>query len=109
MVYTDVFKGFQIRDITYLVEPKTKPIKYDVVKWVEHDPPLKTTNLETGKKETTERTCYSVATIEFNQKEPCFEFNSVGLRWLSEHPDTDVEEWIIKWCEYKLHELVNNI
>ena len=89
--YTERYKGFQIRDVPYVGEPPTDiPPRFDVVKWQSYDPP---------------ECCYSVGYLEYNAKEPCFEFKSCGLRWLEAHPDEDVENWIIKWCDYKLQEL----
>ena len=106
--YTDIYKGFQIRDCNYLFgTPEDTPIRFDIVKWEEHEP-YEVTDLETGEKKQTTRNCYSVATLEYDEKEPCFELISIGLRWLDAHPDKDVEDWIIKWCEYKLHELYTN-
>lgn len=52
-----------------------------------------------------EEYCYSVGRLVYNAKEPDFDFNSIGLRWLEAHPDEDVENWLIKWAEYKLQEL----
>lgn len=90
--YTGIYKGFQIRDVTYLGEPPTDiPPTFDVVKW------------DNSRK--VNKYCYTVGTLEYNAKEPCFEFKSCGLRWLEAHPDEDVENWIIKWCDYKLQEL----
>ena len=90
--YTGRYKGFQIRDVNYLGEPPTDiPPTFDVVKW----------RNEGG----TNEYCYTVGRLEYNAKEPCFEFKSCGLRWLASHPDEDVENWIIKWCDYKLQEL----
>ena len=90
--YTGRYKGFQIRDVACLGEPPTDiPPTFDVVKW--------DSNEKIGKY------CYTVRTLEYNAKEPCFEFKSCGLRWFEAHPDEDVENWIIKWCDYKLQEL----
>jgi hypothetical protein len=90
--YTERYKGFQIRGMTYLGEPPTNiPPTFAIVKWDTKDD---------GKEY-----CYSVGYLEYNAKEPCFEFKSCGLRWLEAHPDEDVENWIIKWCDYKLQEL----
>ena len=90
--YTGRYKGFQIRDVNYLGEPPTDiPPTFDVVKWRNE-----------GR---INEYCYTVGRLEYNAKEPCFEFKSCGLRWLKAHPDEDVENWIIKWCYYKLQEL----
>lgn len=90
--YTERYKGFQIRDVCYVEEPpKDEPLKYDVVQWYRRD--------------FSEEFCWSVANLVYDPKEPCFDLESIGLRWLECHPDEDVENWIIKWCEYKLQEL----
>lgn len=104
--YTERYKGFQIRDVIYLGEsPKDTPPTFDIVKWEKYDRPTMTTNLRTGEQEESTEYCYSVGRLVYDAKEPCFDFEGVGLRWLEAHPDEDVEEWIIKWCEYKLQEL----
>ena len=110
--YTGRYKGFQIRDVAYLGEPPTDiPPTFDVVKWECYDAGQVVKTLD-GERVTTlydgshlEEYCYTVGTLEYNAKEPCFEFKSCGLRWLEAHPDEDVENWIIKWCDYKLQEL----
>ena len=108
--YTGRYKGFQIRDVSYLGEPPTDmPLTFDVVKWKSYDIPIEARDLFGNKiTKTLEEYCYSVGYLEYNAKEPCFEFKSCGLRWLEAHPDEDVEKWIIKWCEYKLQELDND-
>lgn len=113
--YTEIFKNYQIRDVQYLImdetsskdPPKDKPIEFDVVKWYDHKP-IEIIDGETGEKKISTRSCYSVGRLVYNPKEPYIDFQSVGLRWLEEHPDEDVENWLIKWCEYKLVELYCN-
>ena len=88
--YTEIYKGFQIRDPVYIGEPpKDIPPTYDIVKWFKNDPDH----------------CYTVGWLIYDEKEPCFNFKSCGLRWLEEAPDEDVCKWIIRWCDYKLIEL----
>ena len=99
--HTDIFKGFQIRDICRLNElpeppTTTKPeppttTKYDVVQWFK------------GHGE--EPHCWSVARLVYDEKEACFDLESIGLRWLESHPDQEVCDWILKWCEWKIMEL----
>ena len=104
--YTERYKGFQIRDVSYFGEPPTDiPPTFDVVKWESYDTPIEARDVFGNKIETSKEFCYSVGNLEYNAKEPCFEFKSCGLRWLEAHPDADVENWIIKWCDYKLQEL----
>ena len=103
--YTERYKGFQIRDVTYLGEPpKNIPPTFDVVKW-ESDTPIEAVDIVDGKRKTFTEYCYSVGHLVYDPKEPCFDFESVGLRWLEAKPDEDVINWVIKWCEYKLQEL----
>lgn len=107
-VYSGIYKGFQIRDCNFIGKPpEDAKYKFDIVKWEDHDP-YTVTDWETGEKKSSSRSCYSVATLIYNPREPDFELHSVGLRWLEEHPDEDVEDWILKWCEYKVHELFTN-
>lgn len=90
--YTERYKGFQIRDVTYLCDPpQNAPLQYDIVRWAK----------DNGGKDY----CWSVGRLIYNPKEPCFDFESVGLRWLEANPNEDVNSWVIKWCEYKLQEL----
>ena len=100
--YTPIVDGFQIRDIvtlenfgsnTYPENPK----RFDIVKWVECEP-YKATDLKTGKEVIKTKHCYSVGTLEWNQKEPCFEFKSVGLRWLESNPSERVIKMILGFC-----------
>lgn len=94
--YTEKYKGFQIRDVNYLGErPKDAPLEFDIVKWY--------VDAYDNKEH-----CWSVANLIYDPKEPCFDLQSIGLRWLEEHPDKDVENWIIAWCEYKLRELYSD-
>lgn len=90
--YTERYKGFQIRDVAYLGDPpQDAPLQYDVVKW----------ETDEGGRDY----CWSVGNLVYDPKEPCFDFESIGLRWLEAKPDEDVINWVIKWCEYKLQEL----
>ena len=107
--YTDIYKGYQIRDCTYLNEPpKDIPITFDVVRWKYRSKPVKVIDAETGKDKMVDKYCYSVAHIVYDEREDWFDFKSIGLRWLEEHPDKDVENWIVDWCKYKVRELREN-
>ena len=44
--------------------------------------------------------CWSIAHLRWNKKEPCFEFESVGTRYLVYRKE-GLEEWLLKWCELK--------
>ena len=100
--YTDIWKGFQFRSPTYL-DGHIEPYEFDLVKWQEHEP-YEVTNFETGEKEMSDRSCFSIATLTWNPKEEWFDFRSVGLRYL-EHRIDRLEEWILKFCEFKAIEL----
>ena len=90
--YTERYKGFQITDVAYLGDPpQNAPLQYDIVRWARGDDDREY--------------CWSVGHLVYDPKEPCFDFESDGLRWLKAKPDEDVMNWIIKWCEYKLQEL----
>ena len=103
--YTDRYKGFQIRDPVYLGEPpKDIPPTYDVVKWEQHEP-CEVIDAKTGEKKIATEHCYTVGWLVYDEKEPCFDFKSCGLRWLEEEPTPDVSHWLVKWAEYKLWEL----
>ena len=103
--YTEIVDGFQIRDVAYLGEPqKNRPVEFDIVKWVDCEP-HEVTNFITGKKEIQTRYRYSVAFLEWNPKEPCFEFKSVGLRWLRANASESVIKMILNFAENKQREL----
>ena len=105
MEYTDRIDGFQIRDVTYLGEPpKDAPIRFDIVKW-EQTEPRRVINLKTGQYEDSTEYCYSVGRLEWNTKEPCMEFYSIGLRWLYANPPQRVVDAIIEFAEKKSEEL----
>lgn len=88
MDYTKRIEGFQIRDITYLpgYEPKEPERRFDIVKW-------------NGESET--EYCYSVATLEWNNKTRDFEFKSIGMRWLKEYPSSYVYNLILNFAAFK--------
>ena len=54
--------------------------------------------METGEKKISTRSCYSVAQIWWNEKEPCWEFESVGTRFLEEYQE-GLCEFVLKWIE----------
>lgn len=92
--YTPIVDGFQIRDITYITAlnkyPENPP-KFDIVKWEEIDG-------ETGEERQITKYCYSVGRLEWNPKKPCFEFESIGLRWLESNPSERVIKMILGFC-----------
>lgn len=102
------FKDFEIRDIVYFGKPpKDRPIEFDLVKWQEHEP-YEVIDLGTGEKKMSTKHCFSIARLWWNDHEPCFEFESVGLRYLENRED-GLEEWLLKWCELKEYEILYEI
>lgn len=93
------FKQFEIRKPTYAcpekIDDEIKKYQFDVVKWSNDN-----------------KTCFSIATLIYNPKEPCFDMRSVGLRYL-EHREEGLEEFIIQWCKtqsivFKYEEDINS-
>ena len=86
------FKQFEIRKPTFIGDPPTPEYyKYNfaVVVWAEDN-----------------SHCWSIARLRWNKKEPCFEFESVGTRYLTYRQD-GLEEWLLKWCELKEIEYIH--
>lgn len=84
------FKDFEIRPVKSLdgvIDPK----RFELVKWYDHEPYIHGESTST-------RSCFVVAWLEWNAKEPCFELTSVGLRLVENWAD-GLDQFIIKWCE----------
>ena len=84
------FKDFEIRPVKSLdgvIDPK----RFELVKWYDHEPYVHGESTST-------RSCFVVAWLEWNDKEPCFELKSVGLRLVKNWAD-GLDQFIIKWCE----------
>ena len=84
------FKDFEIRPVKSLdgvIDPK----RFELVKWYDHEPYIHGESTST-------RSCFVVAWLEWNAKEPCFELTSVGLRLVENWAD-GLDKFIIKWCE----------
>lgn len=99
------YKDFEIRPTTFL-DGHIDPKKYDVVKWYKTDKPMEVLDGRTGEKKMQDTFCFSVAHLEWNAKEPCWEFKSVGTRFL-EHYEDGLCQFItqyIKLLEYCLEE-----
>ena len=90
------FKDFEIRPTCFLDGP-TDPKRWDVVKWHDHGP-VAVTDWNTGEKKISTRSCYSVASLKWDEKEGCWDFKSVGLRFLRDYVD-GLNEFILKWTE----------
>ena len=106
MNYTDRIDGFQIRDVTYIgLPPKDAPPMFDIVKWEPYSQPQQAVDMRTGEVKTVTEYCYSVARLVWDRKESCFDFRSVGLRWLETWPGANVKDMILKFCWEKEKEL----
>lgn len=84
------FKDFEIRPVKSL-DGVIDPRRFELVKWYDHEPYVHGENTST-------RSCYVVAWLEWNDKEPCFELVSVGLRLVKNWVD-GLDKFIIRWCE----------
>ena len=90
------FKDFEIRPACF-IDGHTDPKTWDVVKWC-HCEPIEVIDIETGKKKISDTYCFSIALLEWNEKEPCWEISSVGTRFL-EYYEEGLNEFILKWLE----------
>ena len=98
-IFPPPIDDFEICWPTYLSDKDpTTERRYDIVRW-EACKPREVINLKTGKKEMRDRFCYTVATLWWNEKEPCFEFESCGLRWLEANPTPSVIKMILDFCK----------
>lgn len=91
------FKDFEIRP-TDFIDGHKDPNKFSLCKWYKTDKPIKVTDWETGKEKMQDTFCYVVAFIEWNEKEPCWEFKSVGTRFLEDYEE-GLSEFILKVME----------
>lgn len=72
-----IFKTFEIRAIN--------DTDFEIVKWND---------------EKCSTTCYVVAYLKYNKKEPCYEFESCGLRFLKHYED-GLAEFINAFAEFQ--------
>lgn len=99
--YTPIVEDIQIRDINYLScldKYPENPTRFDIVKWVNCEP-FETIDGRSGIEKTIDKYCYSIGTLEWNKHEPCFEFKSIGLRWLEAKPSNKVINMILGFCK----------
>ena len=101
--YTEEWNGFQFRAPSYL-DGHINPHKFDLVKWVEHEP-YEVIDCYSGEKKLSTRHCFSIGFLTWNEKEECFDFKSVGLRYL-EHRVEGLEKFILDFCYMMEKELV---
>lgn len=101
--YTPIVDGFQIRDIVYIgtepfAESESSLQEFDIIKWEECEPHEIIDEI-TNKRKVITKFCYSVGFLEWDKKESCFEFKSVGLRWLEANPTERVIKMILMFCK----------
>ena len=90
------FKDFEIRPVKS-IDGVIDPNRFELVKWYDHEP-TSVTDMRTGEKRISTRSCFVVALLEWDAKEPRFELTSVGLRLVENWVD-GLDKFIIKWCE----------
>ena len=90
------FKDFEIRPVKS-IDGVTDPNRFELVKWYNHKP-TPVTNMRTGEKSISTRSCFVVAWLERKDKELGFDLTSVGLRLVKNWAD-GLDQFIIKWCE----------
>lgn len=110
--YTDRIKDFQIRDVIYLEDiigkkVENRPTRFDIVKY-EQCEPHEVIEFKNGRKKIQTEYCYSVGHLEWDSKEPGFEFSSVGLRWLESGADEEVIKMILDFANKKEKELLDD-
>lgn len=91
------FKDFEIRPTCFL-DGHTDPKQWDVVKWCKREKAVRVFDIGLGEYKMSDTYCFSVAHIEWNEKEPCWEFRSVGTRFL-EYYEEGLCEFVYKWTE----------
>ena len=84
------FKNFEIRPVKS-IDGVIDTKRFELVKWYDNEPYVHGESTST-------RSCFVVAWLEWNDKEPCFELKSVGLRLVENWAD-GLDQFIIKWCE----------
>lgn len=90
------YGNFELRPPTYL-DGHFEPDVYDLVLW-ENTAPHEVTDFRTGEKRISTRYCFSIASLKWDKKEFCFDFESCGTRYL-EHRIDGLEEWLLDFCE----------
>lgn len=85
------------------VDGHHEPHKFDLVKWEDHEP-YEVTDWVTGEKTISTRHCFSVGQLTWDPREPGFEFESIGLRYLQYRVD-GLEKFILDFCEMMRKEL----
>lgn len=88
---------FALRKVAYIDGRDTFPYEIAIVKEVQCAP-FTAYSLEEAKFEAHTSYTYAVAKLKWKDKEPCWEFISVGTRYL-EDGNTELNEWLLDFCE----------
>lgn len=72
------------------------PHKIHVVKWVECEP-FTAYSFDKKKYVTVDKHCYVIGSLEWNDHEPCWEFSSVGTRYLEDGTE-ELNKWLMDFC-----------
>lgn len=104
-IYTDIWNEFQFRAPVYL-DGHYDPYKFDLVKYEEHEP-YEVIDFYTGEKIMVTKTCFTIGTLIWDNKEGGFEFESCGLRYLKYRID-GLEKFILDFCNMMKKELLKD-
>ena len=104
--YTEIWNGFQIREPVFLTGKKD-PYMFDLVNWEAHNP-IEVTELSTGKKKISTRSCFTVGTIRWDTREPGFEFESCGLRFLENYVE-GLNQFVLDFCEKQKPKMIKRM
>lgn len=102
-VYTDIWNDFQFRQPCYL-DGHFEKYKFDLVRWCTRPEPVEVFNLNTVKKQMSDKYCFSVGQLVWREKDGWFDFKSVGTRYLEYRID-GLEEFILDFCDEMKKEL----
>lgn len=72
------------------------PNEIHIVKWEETEP-IEVYSLTEKKKVTRTSFCYVIGSLEWNSKESCWEFHSIGTRYLEDGTE-ELNKWILDFC-----------
>lgn len=102
----DKWNDFEIRPPTYL-DGHFEPKQFDLVKWCNQEP-IEVIDLKTGEKKISTRYCFSIGSLNWDEHEKYFEFESVGLRFLENYVD-GLNEFILNFAHKMEKELNKEI
>ena len=99
-----IWNDFEFRPPTYL-DKHFEPNVYALVKWQEHEP-YEVIDLDTGNKRMSTRNCFVIGSLIWDKKEPGFDFESCGLRYLEERVD-GLEEFILNFAKQEYEKRIS--